>query len=126
MGREVLSLKFRLHMATRTQHQQNSNEVTHGTELISQHSRREKTIQSNQKLKGALHHLDACAHAWDKNVLCAPDARLSTQKAAHLLIRHINCLGRPLDRLWTGPQSDLTLRSGSALQIQRINGLSEP
>jgi hypothetical protein len=38
----MLSLKFRLHMATRTQHQQNSNEVTHGTELISQHSRRAK------------------------------------------------------------------------------------
>jgi hypothetical protein len=67
----MLSLKFRLHMATRTQHQQNSNEVTHGTELISQHSRREKTIQSNQKLKGALHQLDARAHARDKNVLCA-------------------------------------------------------
>jgi hypothetical protein len=67
----LLSLKFCLHMATRTQHQQNSNEVTHGTELISQHSRREKTIQSNQKLKGALHQLDARAHAQDKNVLCA-------------------------------------------------------
>jgi hypothetical protein len=51
-------------------HQQNSNEVTHGTELISQHSIRAKTIQSNQKLKGALHRLDARAPAWDKNVLC--------------------------------------------------------
>jgi hypothetical protein len=49
----LLSLKFRPHMATRTPHRQNSNEVIHGTELISQHSRRVKTIQSNQKLKGA-------------------------------------------------------------------------
>jgi hypothetical protein len=38
----VLSLKFRLHMATRTPHHQNNNEVTHGTELISQHSRKAK------------------------------------------------------------------------------------
>ena len=66
---QLLSLKFRLHMATRTPHHQNSNEVTHGTELISQHSRRAKTIQSNQKLKGALHQLDARAHAQDKNGL---------------------------------------------------------
>jgi hypothetical protein len=46
----LLSLKFRLHMATRTPHHlhiatrtlhhQNSNEVIHGTELNSQHSRR--------------------------------------------------------------------------------------
>jgi hypothetical protein len=57
---------------------------------------------------------------------CAPDARLSTQKAAHLLIRRINCLGRPLDRLRTGPQSDLTLRLESALQIQRLMNPNEP
>jgi hypothetical protein len=118
----LLSLKFRLHMATRTPHHQNSNEVTHGTELISQHSRREKTIQSNQKLKGALHHLDARTCAGQKRVLraCAPDARLSTQKSAHLLIRRINCIGRPLDRLQTSPQGDLTLKSDSALQKRWI------
>jgi hypothetical protein len=40
--RKLLSLKFRLHMATRTPHHQNNNEVIHGTELISQHSRRVK------------------------------------------------------------------------------------
>jgi hypothetical protein len=49
---------------------------------------------------------------------CMPDTRLSTQKAVHLLIQRINFLGQPLDRLWTGPQSDLTLRSESALQIR--------
>jgi hypothetical protein len=43
-GLQLLSLKFRLHMATRTPHHQNSNEVTHGTELISQHSRRAKKL----------------------------------------------------------------------------------
>ena len=64
----LLSLKFRLHMVTRTPHHQNSNEVTHGTELISQHSRRAKTIQSNQKLKGALHQLDARTCAGQKRV----------------------------------------------------------
>jgi hypothetical protein len=51
---------------------------------------------------------------------CAPDAQLSTQKAAHLLIRRINCIGRPLDHLQTGPQGDLTLKSESALQKWRI------
>jgi hypothetical protein len=118
----LLSLKFHLHMATRTQHQQNSNEVTHGTELISQHSKRAKTIQSNQKLKGVLHQLDARTCTGQKRVLCACalDARLSTQKAAHLLIRCINFIGRPLDRLQTGPQGDLTLKSESALQKWQI------
>jgi Na+-translocating ferredoxin:NAD+ oxidoreductase RNF subunit RnfB len=118
----LLSLKFRLHMATRTPHHQNSNEVTHGTELIHSTPEGQKTIQSNQKLKGALHQLDARTCAGQKRVLraCAPDARLSTQKAAHLLIRRINCIGRPLDRLQTGPQGDLTLKSESALQKRRI------
>jgi hypothetical protein len=41
-GSHLLSLKFRPHMATRTPHHQNSNEVIHGTELISQHSIRVK------------------------------------------------------------------------------------
>jgi hypothetical protein len=72
-------------MATRTQHQQNNNEVTHGIELISQHSRREKIIQSNQKLKGALHQLDARAHAREKNVLCV-HAR-STRDCPHKKLR---------------------------------------
>jgi hypothetical protein len=39
---EMLSLKFRPHMATRTQHRQNRNEVIHGTELVSQHCKRVK------------------------------------------------------------------------------------
>jgi hypothetical protein len=38
----LLSLKFRLHMATRTQHRQNRNEVIHGTGLISQLCKRVK------------------------------------------------------------------------------------
>jgi hypothetical protein len=38
----VLSPKFHPHMATRTLHHQNNNEVIHGTELISQQSRRVK------------------------------------------------------------------------------------
>jgi hypothetical protein len=73
--------------------------------------------------------MEARAYARDKNVFLAharPDARLSTQKATHLLIQRINCLSRPPDRQWTGPQDDLTFKSGSALQIRRINGLSEP
>jgi hypothetical protein len=49
----------------------NSNEVIHGTELISQHSKRSKTIQSSEKLKSALQKLGARAHAWNRNVPCA-------------------------------------------------------
>jgi hypothetical protein len=46
----------------------NSNEVIHGPELISQHSKRSKTIQSSEKLKSALQKLGAPAHARNKNV----------------------------------------------------------
>jgi hypothetical protein len=38
----LLSLKFRPHMATRTPHRQNRNEVIHGTGLIPQHCKRVK------------------------------------------------------------------------------------
>jgi hypothetical protein len=64
----LLSLKFRPHMATRTQHRQNRNEVIHGTGLIHSIAKGSKTIQSNQKLKGALQNLGARAHARNNNV----------------------------------------------------------
>jgi hypothetical protein len=46
----------------------NNNEVIHGLELISQHSKKGKTIQSSEKLKSALQTLGARAHAWNRNV----------------------------------------------------------
>jgi hypothetical protein len=46
----------------------NSNEVIHGLELISQNSKKGKTIQSSEKLKSALQTLGACAHARNMNV----------------------------------------------------------
>jgi hypothetical protein len=46
----------------------NSNEVIHGLELIPQHSKRSKTIQSSEKLKSALHTLGARAHARNRDV----------------------------------------------------------
>jgi hypothetical protein len=46
----------------------NSNEVIHGPELISQHSKRPKTIQSIAKLKSALQELGARACARNRNV----------------------------------------------------------
>jgi hypothetical protein len=47
----------------------NSNEVIHGPELISQHSKKgKKTIQSSEKLKSALQTLGARAHARNRNV----------------------------------------------------------
>jgi hypothetical protein len=52
-----------------------------------------KTIQSDQKLKGALYQCGGRAHArGQRRVIsaCALDAHLSTQKPAHLLIRRIN------------------------------------
>jgi hypothetical protein len=49
----------------------NNNEVIHGPGLISQHSKRSKTIQSSEKLKSALQKLGARAHARNRNVACA-------------------------------------------------------
>jgi hypothetical protein len=46
----------------------NSNEVIHGPELLPQHSKRSKTIQSSEKLKSALQTLGAHAQAQNKNV----------------------------------------------------------
>jgi hypothetical protein len=46
----------------------NSNEVIHGPELIPQHSKMSKTIQSSEKLKSALQALGACAHAQNRNI----------------------------------------------------------
>jgi hypothetical protein len=66
----LLSLKFCPHVATRTQHRQKSNEVIHGPEIILQHSKRSKTIQSSEKLKSALQKLGAHAHAQNRNVPC--------------------------------------------------------
>jgi hypothetical protein len=59
----LLSLKFRPHRATRTPHRQNRKEVIHGTRLIPQHSKRVKTIQNDQKSKGALQNMGARACA---------------------------------------------------------------
>jgi hypothetical protein len=59
----LLSLKFRPHMATRTPHPQNRKKVIHGTRLIPQHCKRVKKLYKTTKnLKGALHHLGACAY----------------------------------------------------------------
>jgi hypothetical protein len=46
----LLSLKFRLHRATRTPHHQHRKTVIHGTRLILQHNKRVKTIQIGQKI----------------------------------------------------------------------------
>jgi hypothetical protein len=52
-------------------HRQNRNEVIHGTGLIHSIAKGSKTIQSNQKLKGALQNLGARAYARNNNVQCA-------------------------------------------------------
>jgi hypothetical protein len=49
----------------------NSNEVIHGLELIPQHSKRSKTIQSSEKLKSSLRTLGARVHAQNRNVQIA-------------------------------------------------------
>ena len=64
----VLSLKFRQHMVTRTQHHQIAMKSFMANELISQHSKRAKTIQSSKKLKGTLQTLGAHAHARNRNM----------------------------------------------------------
>jgi hypothetical protein len=65
----------------------NSYEVIHGPELTQKHSQRVKTIQLVQKLKGAmktLGHACTCAKHERRNHAHVHDARLLSQKAAHL------------------------------------------
>jgi hypothetical protein len=84
----MLSLKFHPHRATRTPHHQNRKEVIHGTRLIPQHSKRVKTIQNDQKSKGALQNMGACVCARNSIVqgcACAHEARLFGEKPARLL-----------------------------------------
>ena len=64
MQDRVLSLKFHPHRAARTPHHQNRTGVIHGTGLMPQHCKKgQKLYQMTKNLKGALHHLGACAYA---------------------------------------------------------------
>jgi hypothetical protein len=67
----LLSLKFRPHMATRTQHRQTVMKSFMALNLFHSIPKRSKTIQSSEKLKSALQKLGARAHAWNRNVPCA-------------------------------------------------------
>jgi hypothetical protein len=92
----VLSLKFRQHMVTRTQHRQTIMKSFMALNLYHSIQKRSKTIQSSEKLKSALQKLGVRAHVRNRNVECAHDVRLLAQKVTHLLNdAFMNVVGLP-------------------------------